>query len=226
MQDNNTELRAKADAYAAKALQSLPEGVIYTIVLVAKHLKNGVFWGFTTVDDVVKHEEAIRKDPNIVARKISARDCIIEISPNYIVQNLVSVGNDIFSKGDIDKMQSNMASAVVEFEKFLLNKGIQKEGFGSTIGIYCVNNVTTISYRGVSYPAFRLNMEKTLQLLSKYGYYVKVKGKFVPAIEAMRSGALMWDSAKLSPTKTGVFIDIKSSLPASELKKMKKTLGM
>ena len=224
MDEQKKAVYAKSEAYAEKALNTLPEGVVYTTVLVAKHLKNGAFWGFTDVRDVQEHAEAIKQDPNITARKIGSKDCIIEINPQYIVQNLMSVGNDIFTKGDMDKMQENMASAVVEFEKFLVNKGINREGFGSTIGIYCINNVTTISYKGVSFPALRLNMEKALHIMSQYGYMVKVGGKFIPAADAVKCGSALWESAKLSPTKTGVFIDIKSGFSSAQLKELKRIM--
>lgn len=214
----------KSVDYAKRAIDTLSEGTIYATVLIAKHLKNGAFWGFTDVRDVQEHAEAIKQDPYITARKIGSKDCIIEINPQYIVQNLMSVGDDIFTNGDMDKMQENMASAVIEFEKFLVNKGIQREGFGSTIGIYCINNVTTISYKGVSFPAFRLNMEKALHIMSQYGYMVKVGGKFISASEAMKSGSALWESAKLSPTKTGVFIDIKSGFSSTQLKELKRIM--
>ena len=211
----------KADICAEKAMNTLSEGAMYAIILVAKHLKNGAFWGFTTVSDAREHESAIKSDPSIRARLIGKKDCIIEVDPSYIVKNIMLVGSDIFTKEDIDKMQYNMGSATTEFVKFLLNKGIAQEGFGSTIGIYCVNNVSTIAYKGVSYPAFRLNMEKTLQLLSQYGYYIKVKGKFIPAYDALRCGSALWESTQLSPTKTGVFINIKSGFSKARLNELK-----
>lgn len=218
MVDKN--VNAKAHESARKAAESLSDGALYAICTVAKNIKNGAFWGFTDMKSAKEHVDTIKNDPNIRVKRLGD-SVVVEVSPQYLVQNIRSVDPNIFSKEDMDKMQSNMASAVVEFEKFLLNKGISKPGFGATIGIYSTNNVTNIAVKGVSFPAFRLNIEKTMQLLAKYGYQVKVGGSFMPAAEAMQSPKL-WDSIKISPTKTGAFINIRSTASPEQLKSMKK----
>lgn len=221
---NEAMSREKANELAKKALESMTPGALYAFQIVARNLKNGVFWGFTDIASVKQHADDIKSDKNIKARKISDRDCIIEVQPDYVMKNIVSVAPDAFSRQDLAKMQDNMGKAVVEFEKFLVNKGISQQGFSSTIGIYCTNNVTMIAHKGVSFPAFRLNMEMTLNILAECGYYVKVNGSFVSASEAMKRGQELWNSTMLSPTKTGVFINIKSGYSAAMLKELKKNL--
>lgn len=214
----------KATALAKKALETMSPGALYAFTVVAKNLKTGVFWGFTDLNSIKEHVSEIKSDQNLKVRKVSEKDCIVEVQPDYVLKNIVTVASDAFSQQDLAKMQKNMGEAVVAFEKFLYNKGIAQEGFGSTIGIYCVNNVTSISYKGMAFPAFRLNMEMTLNLLAECGYLIKVGGQFVPATQAMQAGEALWRSTKFSPTKTGIFINVKSGYTKDQLKEVKKRL--
>lgn len=214
----------KATALAKKALETMSPGALYAFTVVAKNLKTGVFWGFTDLNSIKEHISEIKSDSNLKVRKVSEKDCIVEVQPDYVLKNIVTVAPDAFSQQDLAKMQKNMGEAVVSFEKFLCNKGIAQEGFGSTIGIYCVNNVTSISYKGMAFPAFRLNMEMTLNLLAECGYLIKVGGQFVPATQAMQAGEALWRSTKFSPTKTGIFINVKSGHTKDQLKEVKKRL--
>ena len=217
-------LKKRADEAAMRAIQSMTPGALFAFQLVARNLKNGVFWGFTTMEEVKKHADDIRQDGNLRARKVGAKDCIIEVVPEYIFNNIVSILPEAFSPNDVQKMQENMGSAVVEFEKFLINKGISNPGFGATIGIYSTNNVTSISYKGYAYPAFRLNMDMALNLLAHNGYQVKVGGVFINAVQAINSQPKLWESTQLSPTKTGVFINVKSTFSPDQLKKCRERM--
>ena len=214
-------LRNRADEAAEKAVKSMSPGALFAFQLAARNIKDGVFWGFTDMASVKEHAEAIKSDPNITARKVGTKDCIIEVNPQYMLSHLMSIVPDAFSQKDIQHIQENMGSAVIEFQKFLINKGINTPGFGSTIGIYCTNNVTSIAYKGVSYPAFRVNMDMAMDVFAELGYHVKVKGDFIPAAQAMGRGQDLWASTQLSPTKTGVFLNVKSSLKPEQLKALK-----
>ena len=214
-------VRDRADEAAKKAIESMTPGALFAFQLAARNIKDGVFWGFTDMASVQKHAEAIKADQNIVARKVGTKDCIIEVNPQYMLSHLLSIAPDAFSKKDIQHIQDNMGSAVVEFQKFLINKGINTPGYGSTIGIYCTNNVTSIAYKGVSYPAFRVNMDMAMNVFARLGYSVKVKGSFIPAAQAMGAGADLWASTQLSPTKTGVFLNIKATYKPEQLKQIK-----
>lgn len=214
----------KATQLAHKAVEAMSPGALYAFVVVAKNLKTGVFWGFTDLNSVKEHVNEIKSDPNLKVRKVGEKDCIVEVQPDYVLKNIVTVAPDAFSQQDLNKMQKNMGEAYVQFEKFLCNKGIAQEGFGSTIGIYSTNNVTSISYKGIAFPAFRLNMEMALNILAECGYLVKVGGQLVPAQQAMQMGEALWKSTKFSPTKTGIFINIKSGLSSAQLKEVKKCI--
>lgn len=221
---NDERLRnKKANEAAKRAAELLTPSQNYAIAIAGKNVKCGAFWGFTTLSDVKEYYKAIASDKNMQARKI-ADSCIIEVNPKYIVESISAVDSSILSRNDYEHIQKNMSGAVVEFEKFLVNKGITTPNFQSTICIYSINNVSSVSYKGVSYPAFRLNLEKTMTILAQFGYMVKVGGSYVSAKDAVGNIKALWESLKLSPTKTGVFMNIKSTLPPEQLKVMKKSM--
>ena len=203
---------------ASKAATYSPS-VQYAITKVLPNIVNGAFWGFTDMTDIRRHIDAIKAEPeNLTARKLG-NACLIEVNPSYMVNAIASIDNQAITKGDLDKIQQCMADAVVEFEKFLISRG--KKGFCGTVGIYCTNNVTSICYKDVNYPAFRIPMDRALQFLQSYGYMIKVGTKdnasFVKPADAVANSELLWDSTHLSPTKTGVFIDIKSTFTPAQM---------
>lgn len=200
--------------YAKKA-KNLPVSTQVAIVTVLPNIANGAFWGFTTVNEVKEYAEDLKKDSNIQLRRVG-NNVIVEVTPNYLLQATATVGQELVTQKDVDRMTSFSAKAVVEFEKFLLNKG--KKGFSGLIGIYCTNDTTSISYKGTSYPAFRLPLSKALQICNKFKYMVKVNGQWIAPQQAMSSGQALFDSLIVSPTKTGVFIEIRSTATAEELK--------
>ena len=123
-------------------------------------------------------------------------------------------------QSDIDNIKKAQANAIIGFEKFLIARGKQNGQFQGAIGIYCTNNVETIKFKGTSYPAFRLNLQDSLSLLGKYGYGVVVKGQIKSAKDAYESGQAIWDSMKVSPTKTGIFINIQYLGTSDQMKQL------
>ena len=115
-------------------------------------------------------------------------------------------------------MNDYSAKVVVEFEKFLLNKG--KKGFSGLVGIYCTNDTTSITYKAITYPAFRLPIAMVLQICNTFKYMVKVNGEWVTPQKAMSLGQALFDSLIVSPTKTGAFIGIRSTASLDELKEI------
>lgn len=201
--------------YAKKA-KNLPASTQVAIVTVLPNIVNGAFWGFTTVSEMKKFAEDLKKDKNIQLRRIGEKDVIIEVAPNYLLSATSAVGKDLITQKDIDTMTDFSAKAVVDFEKFLLNKG--KKGFAGMIGVYCTNDTTTITYKGTAYPAFRLPLAKVLEICNKFKYMVKVNGQWLAPQKAMQAGQALFDSLVMSPTKTGVFMEIKSTASIEELK--------
>lgn len=201
--------------YAKKA-KNLPVSTQVAIATVLPNIANGAFWGFSTVNEMKEYAEELKKDNNIQLRRIGTKDVIIEVAPNYLLSVVSAVGKDLVNQKDLDRMTSFSAKAVVDFEKFLLNKA--KKGFSGIIGVYCTNDTTNIAYKGTSYPAFRLPLLKVLQICNKFKYSVKVNGSWVSPNQAMNAGQALFDSLIVSPTKTGVFIEIHSTATADEIK--------
>ncbi len=216
--DATSRGRSKVSAQNAK---QMPASVQYAIIRILPNIVNGCFWGFADMNDVQKHFAVLQQDNNIIARKLG-NACILEVKQDYFLKAVQVIDPNAITNKDIQVMQQAIAEANIGFERFLISKGKQKNGFGGTIGIYCVNDCTSITYKGVSYPAFRLTMGDTLSYLNTYGYKVQVMGKFVDAMTAANAGQALWDSVQLSPTKTGVFVNIKSTYPPEQMKELEK----
>lgn len=211
------QVTGTARDYARKSM-NLPVSTQVAIVTVLPNIVNGAFWGFTSVKEMKEYAEELKKDSNIQLRRIGHDAVIVEVDPNYLISATKSVGNELINEKDLQCMKDYSSKAVVEFEKFLLNKG--KKGFAGLIGIYCTNDTTSITYKGTVYPAFRLPITKVLQLCNKFKYMVKVNGRWVAPQDAMKAGQALFDSMILSPTKTGVFLEIKSVATIDELRQL------
>lgn len=209
--ENRSVINERANQSAKRAKQ-LPEGVQYAITVALPHICNGAFWGFTSMKSVQEHIKAIKEAaPNITARQLG-NSCLIEVEPGYLIKAVQAVDPNALTQSDLQNIQTARAEAHIAFEKFLIarGKGTAKTGkpFEGTIGVYCINDVTTISSKGVNYPAFRLSLPLALQYLAQYGYSVKVNGSYMRAQDAANAGQALWSSLGLAPTKTGVFMDI------------------
>ena len=216
------EIRKRAEE-AAKRTAQMPDGVKYAVVTVLANIRNGAFWGFTDMQDIKKHVDVIRQNaPNIVARKLG-NACIIEVLPQYMLSAVQAIDPQAISQQMYSDMLKKQAEAKVSFERFLIRSGrsIEKTGrpFMGTIGLYCTNDVSTMSYKGVQYPAFRVTLAEALGFLHRYGYSIKVGGSFVPAGAA---GSGVWDSMLLLPTKNGVLVDIRADGTADQYRNAEK----
>lgn len=224
-QDSKDNTRVKASAAAQKAKQMSPS-IQYAIVQVLPNIVNGAFWGFTDMKGIQEHIEAIKaSNGQIVARQLG-NACLIEVVPQYLIKAVSQIDSNAVTNKDVQVMSQKRAEAQIAFEKFLISRGKSsaKTGkpFAGTIGIYCTNDVTTISYKGVSYPAFRVDMITALGLLDRYGYTVRVNNQFIPAKQASQAGQSLWSSVTLAPTKTGLFIDISCTYSADKIKELEK----
>lgn len=219
MQNNDKVVRDRANESAKRAKQFSPS-IQYAITTALANIMNGAFWGFTDMADVQKHVEEITADPNITARKLG-NACLIEVQPGYLLNAVQAIDPNAITRQDINDIQKAMGEALIAFEKFLISKSkLVAKGtpFGGTVGIYCTNDVENITYRGTNYPAFRVTMGDTLRLLAQYGYEIEVGGRYIPAAQAINAGSALWDSTRLSPTKTGIFVSIRSTMTAEQAK--------
>ena len=206
MANVNQQIQQKSNENAKKAKQ-LPPSTQYAIVTVMPNIMNGAFWGFDSIKNVQQHFQALSEDQNIVARKL-ANDCLLEVQPSYLLSVVQMIDSQAITQNDIENIKRKQSEAHLDFEKFLIRSGKKNGGFSGRIGIYCTNDTSVIKSKGVSYPAFRLNIAETLGYLGQYGYGVQVGNSIMTAQDAYNSGQAIWDSMELSPTKTGIFVNI------------------
>ena len=209
--------KRKIDGYAKRA-EELPMSTQLAIITVLPNIVNGASWGFSTLDEMSNYADDLKKDSNICIRKLSKNDVVVEVDPKYLIYATSALSKDIIKKKDLDRMVEDSTKALVDFEKFLINKA--KFNFAGLVGVYCTNDTTTITYKGTSYPAFRIKLIQALELCNKYRYLVKVNNKWITPSEAIKSGQTLFDSLVLSPTKTGVFMQIRSTATPEVIKEL------
>jgi len=218
------EVNQSVKANAEKA-KGLPASVQFAIVTVLPNIVNGAFWGFTDTDDVLEYADALKADKNIQARRIGAgKDCLIEVNPDYLTKAVALVDASLMTANDVNNMCKGRAEAQASFEKMLYVKG-EKGGYEGYVGCYCINDTNAINYKGVMYPSFRLTAQEVLILCQKWGYMIEIGGSFVTPNEAIKSPKF-FSSLIMSPTKTGVFVKIKSTFTVEQIKALKEKYGI
>lgn len=198
-----------SDAYnkVGKVAQNLPKSTQFAIVTCLSNIAYGANWGFASMDKVRDFYEELKKDSNLGVKRING-GFIVEVNPNYILKAADIVAKGVVKQKDIDTMKRKSAEGYTALEKFLKSKS--KKPFESVIGIYCTNATTSISYKGVQYPSFRVNLINALKLFGQYGFQINIKKVgYVPANVAVNSPAQIYQSMLLSPTNTGVLIRIR-----------------
>lgn len=193
----------------SKAMQ-FPVSVQFAISQVMPNTINGAYWSFTSMETVSSYVEEISGDSNLSVKRIGARDCLVEVNPEYLLKALNLIDPELFGLKELDTIKVKMKEARDEIVKFLLKRGKNGEGAAAVIGVYCINNVASITSKGTNYPAFRLPLSVVLQYLSLMKYSIMVEGKYINPDVASSMGQRLYDSCRLSPTKTGVFISIKA----------------
>lgn len=193
---------------ATQKAQTLPESTQFAMAIALPNIVNGAFWGFSTVGEVSKYAEALKKDDNISLRKLWGNDVIVEVNPSYICSAMSYVDASVVTQADVAKMNEGIQRACAVFEKFLAQK--TKLGYSGNIGIYCVNDVSSIVYKGQTYPAFRLPLNQIVAYLARYNWKINTNSGAVYANSIGNRVAEVWDSIVMSPTHTGVFLSVSS----------------
>lgn len=193
---------------ATQKAQTLPQSTQFALATALPNITNGAFWGFTTVSEVSKYAEALKKDANISLRKLSGNDVIIEVNPNYICSAMSYVDASVVTQEDVKRMNEGIRKACAVFEKFLAQK--TKLGYSGNIGIYCTNDVSSIVYKGQTFPAFRLPLNQIVAYLARYNWKINTKSGAVYANEIGNRVSEVWESIVMSPTHTGVFLSVSS----------------
>lgn len=200
----------------------VPEETGFALTKILPNAVNGSFWGFTTMEEIKPHLDNIGKNPNVQAKRV-AGGVILEINPKYLLSIVRAVDESLLTKRDLEVMSKYTAEAVVGFEKFLMNKAIK--GYSGLVGVYSINDTPVISYKGTPYPAFRVDSATAITLLGKWGYSIRTEVGYVLASQAHTCTKKIYDGMLISPTNTGVFMSIKSTLSSEQAKALKKQLG-
>lgn len=206
MMKDNKQLDARAHAQAKRA-QGLPESTQFAIMKTLSNIVNGACWGFANIDEVKEYYEDLCKDNNVIARKVKG-GCLVEVSPEYLISAVRAVDSSLINAHDIEEMKKGMADGYATLEKFLADKVKKEPRYRGVIGIYCINNTPAIRHNGTQYPAFRVNLANTLRLLNEYGFKLKIDGKVITPAQASSNLTAVYGGLVLSPTQTGVFLEI------------------
>lgn len=209
-QAEQKQIEQQINALAQYVSTNFPEGAQFAIVTAGANSKHGCFWGFSNVRTLRNKIEAIKKEPYISVRRLANEDCLIEIEPDKMFSILQAANPNLFTAKDVQDARNMMAEATADFIKYMVangKKSIDKQN--NTIGIYCVNDVATIKYKGQAFPAFRLNLQSLLPLMDQYQYGFVIDGKIITARQLMDLGAQVYEKFTLSPTKTGIFVQVK-----------------
>lgn len=220
----NAEIDARAKQ-ASKNLNKFDESTQFAVSKVVPNVLGGVFWGFVPENEMKRHLKSLNANPNINIHQIQS-GYIVEIEPSYCIQVIQAVDSQAITQKDINVMRNNIAEAQIAFEKYLINKGKKpdpntNQPYQGVIGVYCINDVTTICHKGTNYPAFRLDANAFCQLLQKYGYKIQYGTKWFDPMQLYQSGDL-FKLMLISPTKTGAFIYIGTTVSYDQMKQAEK----
>lgn len=223
--NNTTGNGANKSVACGNKAQKLPESVQFAIITALPNIVNGAFWGFEEVKKCREYGEALKGDKNVILRKLYGGEAaLVEVNPDYLLKAVSLVDGSLITKKDIEAMREGIADGCASFEKFLMRNA--DKNFRSQVGIYCINDSTAITYKGIAYPAFRVDIRTALNLMNKWGYMIGVAGKMVTPQDAMHTGSKLFESMMLSPTNTGVFISVASTWNEAQVKQAKEQYGM
>ncbi len=189
----------------------------YVLSRILPNTIKGCFYGFIQTAEIAEDMAELQGNPNISVQSMDNYS-IVEVNPPYMINTMNEIASNTFYKGDVDVITQEMANAVVEFEKFLVQKGKTIDNFKGTIAIYSTNKSPSLMYNNTNYPAFRLNLLKALQILKLQGYEIQLGNAFVPVDVAVANQSDLVRSLKLSPVKNGVFMNVRCALSKEQMK--------
>ena len=220
-------VKNRAKMAAERAAEILTPAQNFAIAVAGKNIHVGSFWGFISLKEAKKYYDAIKDADDMNIRMMGDTMCIVEVNPDVIMNSMASVDPEAVPQKLIDKLNVNLQMAQVEFEKFMVNKGITDPNYRGVVAIYCTNQVTTLTYKNIGYPAFRLTLEHALSLMGNYGYQVRVNDEFMDVAQLAKdpdAWSALWNSMILAPTHTGVFIEIMATYQPAQYKEIRKQM--
>ena len=185
----------------------LPISTQYALLKIVPNFSNGAFWGFDDKSEALSIVNDLKKDDKMrVFQLADENKVLVEADPNYLIENVAKAAPQLVKAEDINEMKEKMKEAFNDFDKFISKK--KAEGFTGAIGIYCVNDTTSIRYKGITLPAFRVNFATALQIFAKHGVSIVFNGKKHSVDEVRKLGVNAYKLLGYSPTNTGLFLQI------------------
>lgn len=211
------EVFSMTDEQIGQALQQLPPEVQFAIVHCMANVAYGANWGLCRTEEVMNVLDEIKANNNLFALPVRGKGVVLQISDGYLETMVSSALNGIITQQDIMNMRKKQEKAIEDLKRYFDRLEKKKERGVQRIGIFCTNLTPNIRYNDVDYPAFRVNLTMLLQALAQYGYgVVLTNGKEkalvgAPQVSSYLSSQpeLISKSLVMSPTSTGVFIQIK-----------------
>lgn len=205
------------DEQIGQALQQLPVEVQFSIVHCMQNVAYGANWGLCRVEDIKKVLPEIKQNNNLFALPVRGKGVVLQISDSYLETMVNTALNGIITQEDIIVMRQKQVRAVEDLKKYFDKLEKKKTTGVQRIGIFCTNLTPNIRYNDVDYPAFRVDLTMLLQALVQYGYgVVLTDGQNKSLVRPEQVGSyiqsnpeLLSKSLVMSPTSTGVFIQIK-----------------
>jgi intein/homing endonuclease len=204
----------------------------FAIARILPNVPNGAFWGYATMADCQIYAENIKENKNIKVYKLAeaggkdAYMALVETTPAYMLNEVMAKDEDFKKLTEKDKKGyiEEAAAAQAIFEKWLIKNAADYYGL---VGIYCINDTPSITYEGHSYPAFKVGIQKALNLMKKYGYQVQTQEGLIPLTNVNGEIAQkVMKSMFISPTHTGSFLKVKGTLTAAKVAEIKKAAGI
>ena len=189
----------------------------YVLSRILPNTIKGCFYTFIPVNDIQENLLELESNPNFDIKRFGDY-LVIEVNPPYAINKINETQPNTFYQGDIEVVTQEIANAVVEFEKFLVKRGSTTDNFKTTIAIYSNNKNPMVMYNNVNYPAFRLNLLKTLQVLKVYDYQIKLGNTYVPIDIAIQNMGDLMKSMMVSPVKNGIFLNICCGVSKEQMK--------
>ena len=181
----------------------------YLVSELYPHMAEGFFYAVMDEDTYERHEQKISENENMLVHKFEDGMIIFEVAPEYLIDTLRGLDPECPEEEDFEECRFEANVVICDFEKYLIEKGKRPEGFEGTIAIYSMTQRACTPLEGIQYRAFRLNMNQTLEYLSRYGYSINVQGEYLKPSEAIRVNDALWKSVIPSPARLGAFIKIR-----------------
>lgn len=189
-----------------KRLEMQPEGIQIVVTHLLQNARNAGNWGFLRDSEPSTKYilEALRKMDYITIYEIKD-GYIFRLPLEKLFSILGEVVPEIYSNKEKEMALDFREKSLGKFKTFL-SSGVRK----AKIGIYGLNDSSTISIKGKFYKSFNFELQMALLLMQEYGYDLKIEGRILPVEFALLENRfpLVLKKLELAPSKHGLMLDI------------------